>query len=52
MADLGGGSKPTERASSLLCMEGVSSAASTGDMRGFVTRSARGSFRHSSYPLF
>jgi hypothetical protein len=44
--------EPTKRASSLLHMEGVSTAASACDMSGFVTSSARCSFRHSSYPLF
>jgi hypothetical protein len=44
--------KTTERTAPLLHMEGMSTAASTGDMGGFSTSSAGCTLCHSRYPLF
>jgi hypothetical protein len=52
MSDFTGFSESTERASSLLLMEGMSAASSTGDVGGFITRSAGCSFCHSEYLVF
>ena len=52
MSYLTGFPKPAERAASLLHMEGMSPAASAGDMGRFSTRSTGCSFCHTGYPLF